>query len=270
MSSALYFSRVMHRRLMPVRHRFDYRVFSLWLDIDQTSTLAAGLRLFSHNRFNLFSFHDRDHGRRDGSPLRPWVEAALADAGIDLAGGPIHLLCFPRVLGYVFNPISIYYCRHADGRLRAMLYEVRNTFGESHSYLIPVADDRPGDTPVIQSCDKRLYVSPFIGMQARYRFRLNDPGERLSVLIRQNVAEGELLIATMNGRRAPMTDRSLAQAFVTHPLMTLKVIGAIHWQALRLWRKGAKPQRRVPPPATPVSTISSTVDDTGQDLRRMA
>lgn len=256
--SALYFGRVMHKRLRPFVHRFDYRVFSLWLDIDAIGDLSRRLRLFSHNRFNVFSFFDKDNGPRNGRPLRPYVESALADAGIDLAGGPIHLLCFPRVLGYVFNPLSIYFCRHADGGLLAILYEVTNTFGDRHSYLLPVDGVREPAEPITQSCDKVLYVSPFIGMTSQYRFRVKEPGERLSILIRQSVPEGEQLLATLTGTRSRLRDRDLARAFVTHPLMTVKVIGAIHWQALWLWLKGATFHRRPAPPSEPVSSTLTT------------
>lgn len=251
--SALYFSRVMHKRLIPFGHRFDYRVFSLLLDLDDLGGLARRLRLFSHNRFNLFSFHDKDHGPRDGTPLRPWLDRLLSDAGIDLHGGPVRMLCFPRVLGYVFNPLTLYFCHRPDGTLAAMLYEVRNTFGDMHSYLIPVAPDQARGGPVRQSCDKRFYVSPFIGMAATYRFRLRVPDDRLSILIRQATPAGETLIASQTGHRAGLSDGGLLRAFLTHPLVTLKVFGAIHWQALKLWRKGARFHSRPTPPDSPVS-----------------
>jgi DUF1365 family protein len=250
---ALYVGKVMHQRLRPFRHRFVYRVFSLYLDIDRLGEMAGRLRWLSLNRPNVFSFYDRDHGARDGSALRPWVEAALARRDIDLEGGAIRLLCFPRVLGYVFNPLSIYYCFHADGGLRAILYEVKNTFGDQHAYVLPV-EERPGRSDAVeQACDKHFYVSPFIGMEARYRFRLAPPGDRLKVAIRQSVPEGELLIATLTGRRKPLTNGALARAFATHPLMTVKVMAAIHWQALWLWAKGATFHRRPPPPREEVS-----------------
>ncbi len=239
-AAALYFGRVMHKRLRPFQHRFDYRVVSLWLDIDKVAATARRHRLLSHNRLNLFSFHDRDHGPRDGSPLRPWCEALLGRHGIDIAGGPVWLLTFPRVFGYVFNPLSLYYCHHADGHLAAVIYEVSNTFGEQHSYVLPVDDQQPAQTPVVQSCEKDFYVSPFIGMSATYHFRLTQPDDRLSMLIRQADADGDLLLATLTARRLDLTDGALARAFVTHPMMTWKVIAAIHWQALHLWRKGAR------------------------------
>jgi DUF1365 family protein len=148
------------------------------------------------------------------------------------------LLCLPRVLGYVFNPLSLYYCYAADGRLAAVLYEVKNTFGEQHAYVLPVDPARASAEPIRQSCAKDLYVSPFIEMAARYHFRLAPPDRRLSVVIQEEVDGGPLLVATMTGRRRPLSDRELALAALRHPLMAHKVIAGIHLEALRLWRKG--------------------------------
>ncbi len=254
-TSCLYFGRVMHKRLMPFRHRLDYGVFSLFLDLDELPVLSKRLRLFSHNRWNLFSFVDRDFGARDGKALRPWLEDRLAEAGIDLEGGPVRLLCFPRLLGYVFNPLTIWYCHHRSGRLAALLYEVHNTFGERHGYLIPVDQGREPGAPILQSCDKNFYVSPFIGMVATYNFRLAEPGERLAVVIRQWTPEGELLVASQTGRRRPLNDNTLLLAFLAFPLMTLKVIAGIHWHAFKLWRKGAKLVSRPPAPDHPVTVV---------------
>jgi len=253
--SALYFGKVMHRRLRPFVHAFTYRVFSLYLDLDSLAEDSRRLRLFSHNRWNLFSIHDRDHGARDGSPLKPWIERHLAAAGIDTAGGPVRLLCFPRVLGYVFNPLSIWFCYHADGGLRAVLYEVRNTFGGKHGYLVPLAADHHSGTPIVQGADKNFYVSPFIVMEQHYVFRLAEPGERLAVAIRQGGPQGAQLVARHSGRRRPLSDRMLLLAFLVYPLMTLKVIAAIHWQALRLWLKGARLQPRPPAPSEEVTLV---------------
>ena len=244
---SLYFGRVMHHRLRPFRHRFTYRVFSIWLDIDRIADAASRLRLFSHNRFNLFSFHDKDHGRRDGAPLRPWVEDLLARNGIELAGGRISILCYPRILGYVFNPLSVFFCHDADGQLRAIVYEVKNTFGDQHCYVLPLSVGA-NQSQVRQSCTKRFYVSPFIGMQADYRFLIRPPADDLSIVIRQSVPEGAQLIAALTGRRVCLRDAILLKAFCQYPLMTIKIISAIHWEALWIWLKGAKYYGRPPAP----------------------
>lgn len=262
-SSRLYYGQVMHRRLRPFGHRFGYRVFSLYLDLDELDRLDRELPFFSHNRFNLFSLHDRDHGARDGGPLRPWIESWLGRFGIDLEGGSIKMLCFPRILGYVFNPLSLWFCYHRDGRLMAVLYEVRNTFGDKHGYLIPLGNHAPG-TPILQSCEKAMHVSPFMEMKSRYAFRLREPDERLSILIRQFTADGETLIATHTGRAAKLTGRELLKAFVLHPLMTMKVMGAIHWEAFRLWRKGAVFHRRPAPPADDVELIETRISQAAE------
>lgn len=262
-------------------HRFDYRVFALLLDLDDLAGVAGRLRLFGYNRRALLSFHDRDHGPRDGRPLRPWIEARLAESGIDAQGGPIRILCYPRLWGYVFNPLSVYFCHAADGRLAAVVYEVHNTFADAHSYVLPVAADHHAGAPIRQACDKCLHVSPFIPMDARYHFRLSEPAERLALTIRETVAGQDLLVAAVVGRRRPLTDASLLRAVLAHPLMTMKVIAAIHWQALRLWAKGVRVPRRPPPPGhhagrpadasghdpgTPTSTLSET-RSRGNDVR---
>lgn len=238
--AVLYYGHVMHCRLRPFRHRFVYRVFSLFADIDALDRLAARTRFFSHNRFNLFCLMDRDHGPADGSSLRPWVEAQLAGAGVTLSGGRIFMLCFPRMLGYVFNPLTIFFYFSADARLRGLVYEVRNTFGEKHPYAIAI-DDVPADTALFtHQHAKSFYVSPFIGMNMVYTFRLRVPAEKLSVMIREHAPEGELLIAALTGERRDFGARTLLQALFLYPLMSLKIIAAIHFEALRLWRKGAK------------------------------
>jgi len=248
----LYVGEVMHRRLFPVRYRFAYRVFSLLLDIDRLDEAARGTAVFSHNRFNLLAFHDADHGPRDGSPLRPWLDGALARFGIDLEGGPVQLLCFPRVLGYVFNPLSIWYCRHSDGALRAVLLEVANTFGERHGYLLH-ENGRPMAWPVRQARAKCFHVSPFVGMNADYQFRLGEPGARLEVGIRELQDHGLMLVAAQVGRAEPFTTPALLRALVGIPLLTLKIMAMIHWQALKIWLRGAT---FFPKPAPPREEVS--------------
>lgn len=243
---ALYFGHVMHCRLRPFRHRFVYRVFSLFADIDSLDLLSASSRLFSHNRFNLFSVMDRDHGAADGSPIRPWIEAQLAKAGLSLPHCRIYILCFPRMFGYVFNPLTVFFCYDADAELRALIYEVRNTFGEKHPYVVTLGGRHSPDTLITHQRNKEFYVSPFIEMNMRYTFRLRLPGKKLSLMIREHAPEGEVLIATLTGGQQPFNDRMLLKALFLYPFMSLKVIAAIHFEAWRLWRKGAKLAGRRP------------------------
>lgn len=228
-----------------------YRVFSLFIDLDDLPGLARRLRLFAHNRFGLFSFFDRDHGSGDGAPLRVWVDGTLARAGLAPDGGAIRLLCYPRILGYVFNPLSVYYCHRRSGALMAMVYEVNNTFGQRHSYVIPVEASEAGE--IRQSCDKHFYVSPFMAVAGRYHFRLDPPDERLSVAIDYRDENGLLLHAGFAGRRVPLSDRALARAFFKYPLMTMKVMAGIHWEAAKLWRKRVPLVKQPPPPPFPVT-----------------
>lgn len=258
MSSALYNSKVMHMRVSPKRYRFVYRVFSLLLDIDQLDELDARLRLFSVNRFNLLGFHEKDHGPADGSDLRTWAVTLLARNGVALDGGRIQLLCFPRVLGYTFNPLSLWFCWHRDGSLRAIIYEVRNTFGEKHHYLV----HEPGGAPLrdgsIYRASKRFHVSPFIGMGMEYRFRVDAPGERMRVLIDEYEAGQRVLVASLSGNRKALDDTGLLRAFLSMPLMTLKVLAMIHWQALKLWWRGVEFHRKPEPPLNEVSRACRT------------
>jgi hypothetical protein len=256
-AGALYTGTVAHRRLRPTPHRLRYRVFSLLLDIDEIPALCARLRLLSHHRFNLFSFDERDHADGSGGSLRVWAEGHLAAAGIELDGGPIRLLAMPRVLGYGFNPISVWFCYRRDGRLAALLHEVHNTFGERHSYLIPVAPDAD-PAAIAQSCPKTLHVSPFMAMDMRYDFRVHAPDDRLSLAIRGSDADGPLIVAVLTAHRRRLTDAALLGAFLRTPLLTLKVIGGIHWEALRLWIKGLRPHPRPMAPDHPVSIVPPT------------
>ena len=265
--SSFYAARVMHHRLKPVSHRFVHRVFSLLVDIDRLDELSRRLRLFSLNRFNLFSFAEKDFGDLSGAPLRHWVERILRAEGHDYALGRVRLLCFPRLLGYAFNPISVFYCEDSQGTLRTVIYQVRNTYHERHSYLIPLeGDDMSPESDIHRhEADKQFYVSPFIDLEARYRFRLRAPGERLSLLIAEDDAEGPLLFASLTGNRRKLSDWTLIRAFFAVPLMTFKVFAAIHWHALRLWLKKVRVFRHEPPPAHAVTAIRRAEDtDAGE------
>lgn len=245
LQSALYVGSVMHRRLSPRRHRLRYGAFWMLLDLDETDTLDKRLSLFSHNRFNLFGFRDVDHGDGKSASLRTYVDRTLIEHNIDCRGGRIALLCMPRILGYVFNPLSVYFCHRADGSLAALLYEVRNTFGEMHSYLLPVS----GEAPVVhQHCTKEFYVSPFLDMNMTYEFRIVPPDERVSVVVAVDDKSGPVLVASLTGSRQVLTDQALAAIFLRLPLLTLKVMAAIHWEALKIWWKGMRYYPRPPAP----------------------
>ena len=253
-ASAIYESEVRHRRFQPMGHELRYGVWSLLVDLDEVDGIARRNPVFSRNRFNLVSFHDRDHGPRDGSDLRAWFEGHLADAGVDLDGGAVRMLVFPRILGYTFNPITVWFGYDRDERLRAVLYEVHNTFGHAHSHLAIVDDDVDLDVRLPRhGFDKTLHVSPFFDQIGRYRITLVPPAERYRLVIEYLDEAGDrLLTAAQDGRRVPLTTRSLLRQFVTKPLVTLKVIAGIHWEALKLFTKGAKYRPIPPPPPTEV------------------
>ena len=239
-AASLYVGNVMHARLKPIGHRFSYRVMSLLIDLDRLDDANAQSKLFGVNCAALYSFRESDHGERDGSSLRAYVQRAAEAKGVDLTGGRVDLLCYPRLLGYTFNPLSVYFCHRADGGLALLIYEVRNTFGDIHSYVMPVQPGEASAAGIRQEQDKLFYVSPFIDMAMRYHFRVSPPGDDVKVRILENDADGPLLAATFNGNRRPLNGPTLAAMFAALPLVTFKIMAAIHWQALRLWIKGAK------------------------------
>lgn len=234
--SAIYAGDVVHARARPRTHRLHYRVFSLLLDLDELPSLCANSRLFGHNRAAIFSFWDQDHGDGQRGTLRAWVETQLHDAGLDLDHPQISVLCYPRLWGYVFNPLTQYFCSDRSGTLRAILHEVCNTFGERHTYVIPVGPGRPA--AIRQRAAKRHYVSPFMPMDCTYDFLIKPPADRVLVRIDEADVDGPLLFASFSGRRRPFTDRALFALLFAYPLMTLKVTAAIHFEAVRLWLKG--------------------------------
>ena len=249
-AGALYAGHVLHRRLRPRVHALRYRVLHMLIDIDRAGELAGSLRLFSHNRFGLFAFHDRDHGAGDGTPLRVHAENLLRAAGIVPDGGAIRLLMMPRLLGYAFNPLSTWFCHGRDGGLRAVIYEVSNTFGERHSYVI-AAD--PGAAVVRQSAPKRFHVSPFLPMDMAYAFRVVPPAEKLAIGIAVSDSQGLVLSAIHTAQRRELSDPALLRAALAYPLVTLKVTAGIHWEALKLWIKRVPLFRKPPPPASPLT-----------------
>jgi DUF1365 family protein len=239
-AAALYLGDVMHARLKPVRHRFSYRVMSLLIDLDRLIEADRQSLLFGINRAALYSFNERDHGERDGSSLRAYAQRRAAEHHIDLTGGRVQLLCYPRLMGYAFNPLSAYFCYRADGQLALIIYEVRNTFGDMHPYVLPVTPGEISAAGVRQQQDKLFYVSPFIEMAMRYHFRVSPPGRSVKLRILETDREGPLLAATFNGRRRALTTTALLRSLFLLPLVTFKIFAAIHWEALRLWLKGAR------------------------------
>lgn len=244
LNSAIYSGWITHSRLVPRRHRFRYRVWWMLIDIDELGTLDRILQLFSHNRFNLCALHDSDYGHGSVG-LRGYVEGRLSDAGLSHASARIELLTMPRLCGYAFNPLSIFFCRDAAGTVAAIIYEVHNTFGERHSYVIEAADT--GSGIVRHTAAKAFYVSPFMNNTQDYAFRVHVPCESVAVAISAS-QDGENVIHTaLHGRRLPLTSAALLSRCIAHPLLTLKVIGAIHWEAFRIWSKGVaiRPHRPV-------------------------
>lgn len=257
-AAALYFGEVMHARLKPIGHRFSYRVMSLLIDLDRLAVADRQCRLFGVNRAALYSFNEKDHGQRDGSSLRIYAQRQAAERGVDLTGGRVLLLCYPRLLGFTFNPLSAYFCYRADGELALMIYEVRNTFGDIHAYVLPVQPGEFSDAGLRQQQDKLFYVSPFIDMAMRYHFRVSPPASDVRLRILETDRTGPLLAATFHGHRRDLTTAQLLRSFFGLPLVTLKIVAAIHWEALRLWAKGA---RLVPRPR--LESESKTESATG-------
>jgi len=273
--SALYEGLVTHRRLRPRQHRFQYRVFAMLLDLDEMRSLDRGLKLFAHNGWGIFSFQDRDHG--DGRDPGAWLDDLLAQKGI-VAKGARRVLCYPRILGYVFNPLSVWFCDDEQGRLKAVIYEVHNTYDERHAYVLPVPqglepgaivqEHRPGiagpddsadasDGPSISvgratsqevrhDCAKAFYVSPFLSRDCRYGFRIRPPGRNVAIVIHEEEAGAPILDASFAGKRRVMSDRTLAAMLLRYPLMTLKVVAAIHFEAVRLMLKGVRRHPHAP------------------------
>jgi DUF1365 family protein len=246
--SRLYTGTITHERRVPKKNRFRYQVYYVFVDVDELDTLDDRLNRFAHNRPGLVSLWDKDHGPRDGSPLRPWIDAVCAEHGIDISGGRVYLLTFPRVLGAKFYPIAIWYCYDSAEVCRAVLLEVQNTFGEHHNYLLH-NDGAPFDWHMKSKKDKGFHVSPFIvDTEAHYEFRLTEPGDRLRVTIHDFVQGPLLLVAVLELAARPLTDRELTRTVMRLGPMSVRALLLIHYQAARIFAKGI---RYVPKPEPP-------------------
>ncbi len=255
--SAIYTGHVAHNR--PGKHRLRYSIFMLALDLDELPRL--NLHLLGHNRLRLMSVFDRDHGGRIDASLKPQIEAKLREAGIDWDGGRIVLMTMPRMFNYVFNPLSVYFCWRRDGELAALVHEVSNTFGERHFYVLPPMG--VDDGAITQACAKRFFVSPFLEGGLVYEFHVRPPGEEVAVSIIVRRGPGVALTASFTGKHSLLNDANLLRAWLGNPLLTLKVIAGIHWEALRMWLKGVRylgrrpsagfqPALKVQPEARPI------------------
>lgn len=252
-AALIYTGEVMHRRLAPVVHAFRHGVFFMRLRVDAPAVPWPAL--MSRNRWNLFSFHDADHGPRDGSALEPWLRDLLARNGLDCADGAIWLQTFPRVLGYVFNPVSFWLCHDRSGALRAVLAAVSNTFGERHHYLVAHPDARPIASGDWLHARKVFHVSPFFPVAGEYRFRFTDSGARCCFRIDYDDGRGARLVTSVGGVAAPLGTTALVRAFFRYPWMTLGVMLRIHYHALRLWLK------RVPFYSKPLPSAEKTTHE---------
>jgi uncharacterized protein len=254
----LFRGRTVHARFGAVTHTLAYDIFQLLVDVDNVERSFAGLKWLKYNRFAPLAFYDRDHGDRSGASLRAWVETRLAEAKVDIDGGPIRLLTFPRVLGFVFNPISVFFAYTRNGDLKGVIYEVNNTFGETHSYVAPACNEAIEH----HQAAKVFHVSPFFDVSGRYAFTLRAPQDSISLVIDKYKDKIRDHVATLKARRLPLTDSALARAFFTIPLLTLKVVGAIYFEALKLLFKGARYHDKPAPPA-----LSSVAENLSSSIR---
>jgi DUF1365 family protein len=235
--SSIYNGQVIHKRFKPKVHSFRYNVFSLLIDLSELETLDKQVNFFSYNKFNWISFYDKDHGDRDGSSLINWVQKNLRKNNISTENIKIKILCYPRIFGFVFNPLSVFYVYNSNENLISILYEVKNTFGEQHTYIFRIEKDA---NLIQNNCSKKFHVSPFIQMNCNYFFRLLKPGNKISVIIDQYENEDKILYASQDGIRTDFNTKYLVKSFLNHPLMTFKIIIAIHYEAFKLWSKGIK------------------------------
>ena len=236
-NSYIYNGSVIHKRFKPKEHFFKYKVFSLLIDLSELDDLDKRISFFSINKFNLISFYEKDHGERDGSSLISWVKLNLKKNSINSENIKIKLLCYPRILGYVFNPLSVFFVYDESEKLISILYEVKNTFGEQHTYFFKVDNE---SNLIQNNCSKKFHVSPFIEMDCKYFFRILNPADKLSVIIDQYDKEGKILFASQDGRKSDLNSKQLIKSYLKHPLMTFKIISAIHFEAFKLWVKGIK------------------------------
>lgn len=239
MNSILYYTEIVHKRFHNISHKFKYIMLSMLIDYDELNQISKKIRFFSYNKFNIFSYHDKDHGYRDHRSLRSFVEDFLTSKKIIFNNLKINIICFPRILGYAFNPLSIIYC-YSDKELIAIFYEVKNTSNEQHTYCF--ADNRKYNLKLYKhQCKKNFYVSPFIGMKALYKFTNLLPNDSMSIVIDLfDENDVKILTASQYGKKIPLNTFTLLKQLVLNPLITLKVISSIMYEAIFIYFKGGK------------------------------
>tara|TARA_B100001996_G_scaffold370426_1_gene344777 strand:- start:516 stop:1271 length:756 start_codon:yes stop_codon:yes gene_type:complete len=235
-NSRVYFGEVMHMRLKPRKHLFRYKVFSLFLDIDNLEILEKESKFFKVNKWGPLSLYARDHGSRKDENLRNWVDKSFKERGFKKPD-KVFLLCFPRVFGLGFSPLSVFFC-YRKKVLDTVIYEVKNTFGDQTEYFLQCNADEDGK--IRHNHIKEMYVSPFIDMNQTYHFTITPPKEKLSIKINERDQEGDLLIATQTGKGEIFNDKTLFRALTRYPFMLTKVLILIHWNALILFLKRIK------------------------------
>lgn len=240
-ASGLYFGEVTHRRFSPKKHMLQYRIFSLFIDLDRMEELGKMSWLLSINKFNFISFYEKDHGDRfhgRSNGLKKFIIGEITSRFPFLEIKHVFLLAMPRVLGYVFNPLSIYFCYDDNRLLKAVLYEVTNTFGQRHNYIFETSASNDGK--YFHECSKMFYVSPFLGMDLDYKFNITVPDKSFSLAIQSCRGSEIVMNAAQVMTFAELSNKNLVLALVSFPLMTIKVIAGIHFEALKLWLKGVK------------------------------
>jgi DUF1365 family protein len=260
-AATLILGRTTHARLKPFERRFSYALAMVEMDVDRLDEAGRQSALFAIDGAAPFAFHRADHGeRRKGGSLRAWAEQRFAQANVDVTGAEIRLAAFPRVLGFGFSPISLWTARTPAGALIGVLYEVHNTFGEAHTYVQAA--------PLGGTAEKELFVSPFMNVEGEYGFTLNTEGDRVSLTVQNRVASETTHVATLVGRRVPLTSRSIASALARLPMSGLGVMTAIHWQALKLWLRGARFRGKTPKRAHSTTLVFSQQSEQAPLTRR--